>query len=496
MQSSGILDARKNASSAVAAEAERALTDNPDETRATKAIADRLQTKGGKAVADVIEDDNESLMQVLRRGFKLDEFREAPKDKEEGEAGAGGAGAGGIGGLGLLATAGTMLAGLLTKVPGLSRAFGSLTARFPVLSRVLGTTVNLFKKLFWPLTALFGILDAFKGWSGPEAQRLFGADSTLARSGSSLAHVISGLTLGYVAPESVANGLNYVTGNDHTAVAAGEAPAAAPPPAVAGPPPAAGDATRRIGDVSARYESRGRPDTISTGEGDRGGKSYGEFQLASAKGVETLQAYLRQSQYGAQFEGLTPGSAEFDAKWREMSKDPGFVSDQHGFIERTHYEPALMRAQQLGYHVGDPRLQEAIWSGSVQHGRWQRVLDQTADNTPGFAGMDAEAQIRALYANRERYAIANTDESQHRGLRNRYGSELEQVLAIPQPTEVPVAAAPEPVDYAELARRARDAAAGATGGQTPIAGADLSLDNMLDIPSDDRLFMLSSGAGP
>ena len=36
-----------------------------------------------------------------------------------------------------------------------------------------------------------------------------------------------------------------------------------------------------LGKLSAAYESNGDPAIVSTGEGDRGGISYGAYQLAS-----------------------------------------------------------------------------------------------------------------------------------------------------------------------------------------------------------------------
>src|SRR5687767_1697691 len=92
-----------------------------------------------------------------------------------------------------------------------------------------------------------------------------------------------------------------------------------------------------LGQTSSRYESSGKgAGVISTGKGDHGGVSYGAYQLSTKMG--TLQEYLDQSRYGAQFSGLTPATPEFNAKWRELAKtDPGFAKDQHDFIGKSHY---------------------------------------------------------------------------------------------------------------------------------------------------------------
>lgn len=476
-----ILAAKKNFSSTLLENSEKlspAVT--PPDGREAKLIADRLQTKNGKPVADVIEDDNRDMTRILKRGFKLDEFQEAPRtaEKKEGEGGAGS-----LGGAGLLATAGAFMAGLFRKILPLGGVISGLARKFPRLAKTVGMLGGVFKKLLWPITALIGVLDAIKGWNPMEANRLFGNESGLAKAGSSTAHVVSGLTLGFVAPETVANGLNYVTGNDHRAVAPGTTPPiSSAAPAAAGP----SDATRRIGDVSAQYESRGRADTISTGANDRGGKSYGEFQLASGTG--TLQAYLKQSEYGKWFKGMEPGTPEFDKTWRDLASFPEFAQDQHDYIRRTHYEPAAAKAESLGFRMDDPRVQEAVWSGSVQHGGWKKVLAETA-GTEGFADMDSEAQIRQLYSRRSDYALRHTDPALHRGIASRYRNEVESVLATPMPSPVPMAPGAEPVNYGAMVASANTTS---NAGQTPIMGEDLSLENMLDIPFDNNLLLMGN----
>ena len=61
----------------------------------------------------------------------------------------------------------------------------------------------------------------------------------------------------------------------------------------------------------------------------------------------TLAEYLTQSRYGEAFAGLTPATAAFDARWRELATtDPGFARDQHDFIKRTHYDPLVRKVKE------------------------------------------------------------------------------------------------------------------------------------------------------
>jgi hypothetical protein len=123
-----------------------------------------------------------------------------------------------------------------------------------------------------------------------------------------------------------------------------------------------------LGQTSAGYESGAAgAGAISTGKGDHGGVSYGSYQFSSAAG--TLQEYLDQSSYGAQFHGLTPITPAFDAKWRELARtDPGFGQDQHDFVGRSHYTAQAANLQARGIDLSDRGMavQDALWSTAVQ----------------------------------------------------------------------------------------------------------------------------------
>lgn len=137
-------------------------------------------------------------------------------------------------------------------------------------------------------------------------------------------------------------------------------------------PEARARAKEGLGGVSKLFESGDRGTaTISRGYGDHGGASYGTYQLSSRQG--TLQKFLRESGYGAQFEGLTPGTAAFDAKWRELAtgKDAkAFEAAEHGFIQATHYDPAMRNLQKAGIDLSGrgKAVQEMLWSTAVQFG--------------------------------------------------------------------------------------------------------------------------------
>lgn len=163
---------------------------------------------------------------------------------------------------------------------------------------------------------------------------------------------------------------------------------------------------RAGGWVSQMFESgKGGAGTISTGKGDFGGKSYGTHQLSSKTG--TLQDFLASSGYGAQFTGLAPGSAEFDAKWKSIAaSDKGFGASQHDFIKRTHADKMISNLQRQGLDLSGrgEAVQEALFSTATQFGPGSSLVKKA------LAGKDVAALSDAdIVASIQDYKIANND---------------------------------------------------------------------------------------
>lgn len=115
-----------------------------------------------------------------------------------------------------------------------------------------------------------------------------------------------------------------------------------------------------LGETSKLFESgKGGAGTISGGNGDFGGASYGTYQLASKTG--TLQQFLKNSKYGDQFSGLKPGSPEFNARWKDVAKnDPQFSAAQHDFIKATHFDPAMRMLNKNGIDLSETRYSRFV----------------------------------------------------------------------------------------------------------------------------------------
>ena len=132
-------------------------------------------------------------------------------------------------------------------------------------------------------------------------------------------------------------------------------------------------ATQTLGSISEREESGGRgAGTVSTGKGDKGGVSYGTYQLASAGGEKSSVAqFVKSAGYEKDFTGMVPGSKEFSDKWKQIAmSDPEFAKKQHEYIAKTHYAPEVEKLSKSGIDISKRGrgVQEAVWSTSVQYG--------------------------------------------------------------------------------------------------------------------------------
>jgi len=213
--------------------------------------------------------------------------------------------------------------------------------------------------------------------------------------------------------------------------------------------PAAGGAaaaSRPLGWLSEKYEvgKNGGPGTISTGKGDKGGVSYGMFQLASRTG--TAQKFADRF-YPQEFKGKKPGTVEFNAAWRQLAeKDPaGFAAKQRQFIKETHYDPVVRNLRKdvgLDANARSSAVQNFLWSVSVQFGTkgGTRLVEQALKQAAGkgsVSSLSEEQILRAINAERGReddkgnlVRFKSSSKAVQEGVRKRYGNELRDALEL------------------------------------------------------------------
>jgi hypothetical protein len=186
-----------------------------------------------------------------------------------------------------------------------------------------------------------------------------------------------------------------------------------------------------LGYISSRYEGN-----IGSAHKDNIGSAYGKYQFNTEGG---LPKFLKDNpQYAAQLaEGGAPGSAGFNKKWEQIAKDDpsGFLAAQEASGRKQYYDPAIKKAGSLGFNTEDRGIQEAMFSGAVQHGGWNsKVLPRIAENYD-LKSMSAPEQLKAIYAERRKYASENLKGSDLKNVLARYDNEESNTVDLSKSTK-------------------------------------------------------------
>lgn len=206
-----------------------------------------------------------------------------------------------------------------------------------------------------------------------------------------------------------------------------------------------------LGQTSERYESGGKgPGTINNyqNSGDLGGASYGTYQFASylpekmpdgrarpsAKNSPVLQ-YINSSKFKAEFDGLTPATSAFDAKWKEIAlKNPKvFKDDQHDYIQKKYYDVAVANLKRAGIDLTSygPAVQDLIWSGAVQFGPAnisafkETIADKSQLSDKDIVKIVSEWKIKNVDT-----LFKSSSANIKQGVKNRYESEKTALLRL------------------------------------------------------------------
>lgn len=183
------------------------------------------------------------------------------------------------------------------------------------------------------------------------------------------------------------------------------------PPAEPAPQPQP-PGERVLGKLSEQFETSGRgPGTVSTGQGDAGGVSYGSYQMTSRPNGGRVRQFISQPDFAFRdrFAGLTPGTAAFTAAWKALAQErpEAFHREQHQFIKRTHFDVLVKKIRTedgLDVLTRSHALRDVIWSTAVQHGPGSGIPHR-ALGTLGVGPDDPSFDkrfISAIYAERGR----------------------------------------------------------------------------------------------
>jgi hypothetical protein len=194
-----------------------------------------------------------------------------------------------------------------------------------------------------------------------------------------------------------------------------------------------------LGAVSEHFESGGRGvNTISSGNGDNGGVSYGKHQLSSRSG--TMAKFLRSehgAKYAPMFEGLTPGSAAFNEAYKNVAAQDskGFSDAQQAFMKATHYDPLANKVQgETGIDVGkrSRAFQELVFSTATQYGPQTSVIKNALNgvDTANASDEDLIKRIQDYKANSVGSYFGSSSFGTQQSVANRTQDEKAMLLRI------------------------------------------------------------------
>jgi hypothetical protein len=188
----------------------------------------------------------------------------------------------------------------------------------------------------------------------------------------------------------------------------------------------------KLGSLSEKYESNGNPGAYNNGEGDKGGQSYGLYQLSLNTGA--LKGYVHYSKYSNEFKGLLLGSSQFNAQWQQLALlyPEEFAEDQYQYQKHIYYTPVRNQLDSIGIPQSNA-INQVIWSTSTQHGpRW--AVEAFKKAKPRERERDiikAIYELRAAAFKNSTYYNSSTSRRRIRdNVLKRYESELKEALEL------------------------------------------------------------------
>lgn len=199
-----------------------------------------------------------------------------------------------------------------------------------------------------------------------------------------------------------------------------------------------------LGELSANYESNGNPATVSGGQGDAGGISYGAYQFASNMGVpqkfvEWALSYPDENlrNYGRVLSQYEINSQEFIDTWVSIGNtDPqGFLQLQHDYTKECYYDSGVSNLMDwYGFNIDDhsESLKNVLWSACVQFGSYygtknfREAAELVGEDLSNISDKDLIYNIYEVRLNDMSYSSGSP--SLRPGLFGRWRSEREDAL--------------------------------------------------------------------
>lgn len=199
-----------------------------------------------------------------------------------------------------------------------------------------------------------------------------------------------------------------------------------------------------LGDLSKNYEVGyyGTCGTISSGDGDSGGKSYGLYQLSSASGtLNDFIDWLQDKNTDIYTRLNECKSKDFDTEWKAIADEycDDFCQLQHDYIKDTIYNTAVTYLKENYFDLNNhyETMKDVVWSRAVQYGAGNIVemFEEAAEalGYPNLSYVDDKNfdidMIESIYLN-----ICKSEEwtsgapSLREGLYSRFNNECKDAL--------------------------------------------------------------------
>lgn len=189
------------------------------------------------------------------------------------------------------------------------------------------------------------------------------------------------------------------------------------------------DGSGGLGSISEKYEGSGAG-TISSGKGDAGGVSYGSYQLSGGN----IQGFLDKSGYANQFDGLKPGTAEFNAKWKEAAQNPAFAKAQNDYIASTHYQPLVNKLSSQGIDLSGKgkAVQEMLFSTGTQYGPNTDVVSRAlaGKDVANMSDSDIVSAVQDYKAKTVQQYFGSSSPAVRSGVANRIQNEKNDLVGL------------------------------------------------------------------
>lgn len=138
----------------------------------------------------------------------------------------------------------------------------------------------------------------------------------------------------------------------------------------------------QLGYISAREESNGNPGAVGLNPNDKGGASFGIWQLSSKMGtvdeflnyIKDLNPEIHSILTNAKKQDKDKFEENFINKWKEIAKThyDEFYELQRSFIKKNYFDAFIKLAKKNNLNINSllefNSTSNMIWSTSVQHG--------------------------------------------------------------------------------------------------------------------------------